>query len=70
MASTATFLQPPRRIVASNLPFSASNAPNAKAEPAVEVLDENLKLDPLFEGALVRARVATHDKVPTSNDGL
>ncbi|KAI1366666.1 hypothetical protein F5Y08DRAFT_124047 [Xylaria arbuscula] len=66
MASTTSFLQPPRRITASNLPLAASNA---KAEPAVEVLDDTLQLDPLFEGTLVRARVATHDKIPTNNDG-
>ncbi|KAI0509632.1 hypothetical protein F5B22DRAFT_320488 [Xylaria bambusicola] len=69
MASTAPFLQPPRRITASNLPLTVANAHNAKAEPAVEILDDALKLEPILAGALVRARVATHKKIPTSNDG-
>ncbi|KAI0468918.1 hypothetical protein F4859DRAFT_190574 [Xylaria cf. heliscus] len=68
MASTA-LLQAPRRITASNLPISPSDAPNPKAEPAVEVLDETLKLEPILGGSLVRARVATHKAIPTSNDG-
>ncbi|KAI1427121.1 hypothetical protein F5Y12DRAFT_792855 [Xylaria sp. FL1777] len=69
MASTAPLLQPPRRITASNLALSASDAHSAKAEPAVEVLDDTLKLEPILGGSLVRARVATHKKVPTCNDG-
>ncbi|KAI1736341.1 hypothetical protein F4680DRAFT_264949 [Xylaria scruposa] len=69
MASTAPLLQAPRRITASNLPISASDAPNSKAEPAVEVLDETLELEPILGGSLVRARVATHKAIPTSNDG-
>ncbi|KAI0455806.1 hypothetical protein F5B21DRAFT_503093 [Xylaria acuta] len=69
MASTVPLLQAPRRITASNLPLSASNAPNPKAEPAVEVLDETLQLEPILGGSLVRARVATHKAIPTSNDG-
>ncbi|KAI0204081.1 hypothetical protein F4808DRAFT_368311 [Astrocystis sublimbata] len=69
MASKTTSLQAPRRIVASNLPIAASDAANAKAEPAVEVLDETLDLEPILDGSLVRARVATQEAVPTSNDG-
>ncbi|KAH8157059.1 hypothetical protein CIB48_g11189 [Xylaria polymorpha] len=69
MASTAPLLQAPRRITASSLPISASGASNPKAEPAVEVLDETLELEPILGGSLVRARVATHKAVPTSNDG-
>ncbi|KAI0967800.1 hypothetical protein F4678DRAFT_465060 [Xylaria arbuscula] len=66
MASTAPLLQAPRRIIASNLALSTSDA---KAEPAVEVRDETLELEPILGGSLVRSRVATHKKVPTSNDG-
>ncbi|KAI0913140.1 hypothetical protein F4823DRAFT_559404 [Ustulina deusta] len=66
--STAPLLQPPRRITASNLSFSTSNAHHAKAEPAVEVLDDTLNLEPILGGSLVRARIATHKKIPTSND--
>ncbi|KAI0428006.1 hypothetical protein F5Y09DRAFT_12661 [Xylaria sp. FL1042] len=69
MAPTTPLLQAPRRITASNLPLSAPNAHSAKAEPAVEVLDDTLKLEPILGGSLVRARVATHKKIPTSNDG-
>ncbi|TRX88959.1 hypothetical protein FHL15_010187 [Xylaria flabelliformis] len=68
MASTAPLLQAPRRITASNLPISASDA--SKAEPAVEVLDETLQLEPILGGSLVRARVATHKAIPASNIAL
>ncbi|KAI0415200.1 hypothetical protein F5X98DRAFT_376978 [Xylaria grammica] len=69
MASTAPLLPGPRRIIASNLTLSASSAPNAKTEPAVEVRDETLLVEPILGGSLARARVATHKKIPTSNDG-
>ncbi|GAP90223.1 putative cupin domain-containing protein [Rosellinia necatrix] len=60
----------PRRITASNLPLSSSDAPHPKAEPAVEIFDDTLKLEPILGGSLVRARVATHKQIPTNNDGL
>ncbi|KAI1272660.1 hypothetical protein F5Y07DRAFT_403146 [Xylaria sp. FL0933] len=69
MASTTPLLPAPRRITASNLPLSASDAPSVKAEPAVEVLDDTLNLEPILGGSLARARLATHKKIPTSNDG-
>lgn len=69
MAATAPFLPAPRRITASNLPLSAPGASESKTEPAVEVLEDTLALEPIFGGSLVRARIATHKGVPTSNDG-
>ncbi|KAI0532464.1 hypothetical protein GGR58DRAFT_178680 [Xylaria digitata] len=69
MASMTPLLQGPRRIIASNLPLSASGGHNSKTEPAVKVLDETLTVEPILGGSLARSRVATHKKIPTSNDG-
>ncbi|OTA56782.1 hypothetical protein K449DRAFT_437624 [Hypoxylon sp. EC38] len=64
-----THLPAPRRITASNLPLVKSNVAKPNSEPGVEVLVETLKLDPIPGGSLLRARVASSKKVPTSNDG-
>ncbi|KAI1816102.1 hypothetical protein GGS20DRAFT_260639 [Poronia punctata] len=69
MSSTTHPLPAPRRIVASNLPISAQGAFSSGAEPAVEVVNDALELEPILGGSLVRSRVATSKKVPTSNDG-
>ncbi|CAJ2504581.1 Uu.00g119750.m01.CDS01 [Anthostomella pinea] len=68
MSSPST-IPPPRLITASNLPLSESAATSSHTEPAVEVLVDTLKQEPIPGGSLVRARVATHERVPTSNDG-
>ncbi|KAI0111043.1 hypothetical protein F4776DRAFT_667470 [Hypoxylon sp. NC0597] len=64
-----THLAAPRRITASNLPLVESNVGKPSSEPGVEVLVDTLKLDSILEGSLLRARVASTKKVPTSNDG-
>ncbi|KAI1411343.1 hypothetical protein F5Y13DRAFT_56992 [Hypoxylon sp. FL1857] len=64
-----THLPAPRRITASNLPLVESNAGKSDSEPGVEVLVDTLTPDPILGGALMRARVASSKKVPTSNDG-
>ncbi|KAI0162047.1 hypothetical protein GGR57DRAFT_309959 [Xylariaceae sp. FL1272] len=70
MASSAQPIPAPQRIIASNLPISASTAADPKSEPGVEVIVHTLPLDPIPGlPELVRARVATNAAVPTSNDG-
>jgi hypothetical protein len=62
-------LPAPRRITASNLPLASHHTSDEHAEPGVEVKVENLEVQPLFDGSLRRAVVATSKQVPTSNDG-
>ncbi|KAI1633318.1 hypothetical protein F4809DRAFT_623948 [Biscogniauxia mediterranea] len=62
-------LSAPRRIAASNLPLPSHHANDEHAEPGVEVKDEALECQPLFDGSLVRAVVATSKQMPPSNDG-
>ncbi|KAI0838137.1 hypothetical protein F5Y06DRAFT_50611 [Hypoxylon sp. FL0890] len=64
-----TRLPAPRRITASNLPLVETNTVKSNSEPGVEVLVDTLTPDPILGGALMRARVASSKKVPTSNDG-
>ncbi|KAI1101292.1 hypothetical protein F4804DRAFT_335416 [Jackrogersella minutella] len=67
--SSIPHLAAPRRITASNLPLGESSTATSYSEPGVEVLVDNLPLEPILGGALMRARVASSKKVPTSNDG-
>ncbi|KAK4235643.1 hypothetical protein C8A03DRAFT_46247 [Achaetomium macrosporum] len=62
-------LVPPRRIMASNLPLPSNIRSDEHAEPGVEVRVDTLKAEPLLDGTLMRAVVATSKQVPTSNDG-
>ncbi len=62
-------LPAPRRITASNLPLPSKHANDENAEPGVEVKVDTLQVDPMLNGALMRAVVATSKQVPTSNDG-
>ncbi len=62
-------LPAPRRITASNLPLPSSQDSNHTAEPGVEVKVDSLPVDPLLNGTLMRAVVATSKQIPTSNDG-
>lgn len=68
---SSNVLPPPRRITASNLPLPSQHAEDAHAEPGVEVRLDTLDNSeiPGFNGTLRRARVATEEQVPTSNDG-
>ncbi|KAK7985155.1 hypothetical protein PG988_002777 [Apiospora saccharicola] len=68
MSSFNHNLPAPRRITASNLPL-ASDHSHQTAEPGVEVKVDTLECQPLMDGSLVRAVVATEKQVPTSNDG-
>ncbi|RYP71568.1 hypothetical protein DL771_004694 [Monosporascus sp. 5C6A] len=65
-----TTLPAPRRIIASNLPFPETKAAEPGAEPGVHVAVDVLEPEPILGGSLMRARVATSKRVPTSNDGL
>lgn len=67
--TSPTHLPAPRRITASNLPLEHTSAANLHSEPGVEVLVDTLNPEPILGGALMRARVASSKKVPTSNDG-
>ncbi|KAI2465453.1 hypothetical protein F4781DRAFT_25289 [Annulohypoxylon bovei var. microspora] len=67
--SSPAHLPAPRRITASNLPLAESSTAKPHSEPNVEVLVDSLPLDPILGGVLMRARVASSKKVPTSNDG-
>lgn len=69
MASKNT-LPAPRRIIASNLPLPGTKAAEPGAEPGVHVAVDVLEPEPILGGSLMRARVATAKRVPTSNDGL
>ncbi|RYP75923.1 hypothetical protein DL769_003726 [Monosporascus sp. CRB-8-3] len=69
MASKNT-LPAPRRIIASNLPLPATKAAEPGAEPGVHVAVDVLEPEPILGGSLMRARVATSKRVPTSNDGF
>ena len=62
-------LPAPRRVTASNLPLPSQYAGDEHAEPVVEIKIDNLRLDPLLDGTLMRAVVATSKQIPTSNDG-
>ncbi|KAH9986984.1 hypothetical protein F4779DRAFT_291045 [Xylariaceae sp. FL0662B] len=62
-------LPTPRRITASNLPLPSYHPNDEHAEPGVEVKVDNLESQPLLNGTLMRAVVATSKQVPTSNDG-
>ncbi|KAI1120242.1 hypothetical protein F5Y10DRAFT_258797 [Nemania abortiva] len=62
-------LPSPRRITASNLPLTSQHASNEHAEPGVEVKVDSLTAEPLFDGSLRRAVVATSKHFPPSNDG-
>ncbi|KAL2129163.1 hypothetical protein VTI74DRAFT_8157 [Chaetomium olivicolor] len=62
-------LPAPRRITASNLPLPSHYHGDEHAEPGVEIKIDKLKVDSLFDGALMRVAVATNKQVPTSNDG-
>lgn len=68
MSSFNHNLSAPRRITASNLPLTSDHSHQA-AEPGVEVKVDTLECQPLMDGSLVRAVVATEKQVPTSNDG-
>ncbi|KAI1206663.1 uncharacterized protein F4807DRAFT_219513 [Annulohypoxylon truncatum] len=67
--SSPAHLPAPRRITASNLPLAESSTAKAHSEPGVEVLVDSLPPDPIMGGVLMRARVASSKRVPTSNDG-
>lgn len=62
-------LPAPRRITASNLPLPSHHHGDEHAEPGVEVKVDNLQVDSLLDGTLMRAVVATSKQIPTSNDG-
>jgi hypothetical protein len=62
-------LPAPRRITASNLPLPSQYHGDEHAEPGVEIKIDNLKVDSLLNGTLMRARVATSKQIPTINDG-
>ncbi|KAI0602668.1 hypothetical protein F4775DRAFT_149434 [Biscogniauxia sp. FL1348] len=62
-------LPAPKRITASNLPLGRSGAAEPHTEPAVEVVVDTLEPEPILGGSLARARVASNNRVPTSNDG-
>lgn len=62
-------LPAPRRITASNLSLAHHHAGDEHAEPGVEVKVDTLECQPLLDGTLVRAVVATSKQIPTSNDG-
>ncbi|RYP36517.1 hypothetical protein DL767_003340 [Monosporascus sp. MG133] len=69
MASKST-LPALRRIIASNLPLPGTKAAEPGAEPGVHVAVDVLEPKPILGGSLMRARVATSKRVPTSNDGF
>lgn len=62
-------LPAPRRITASNLPLPSHHASDEHAEPGVELRDERLIVESLFDGSFRRAVIATSTQVPTKNDG-
>jgi hypothetical protein len=63
-------LPPPRRIVASNLPLPAKLAEAEGAEPAVQIISEDVVSIPELGGQAMRSTVFTHESVPTTNAGL
>ncbi|RYO76790.1 hypothetical protein DL766_006390 [Monosporascus sp. MC13-8B] len=69
MASKNT-LPAPRRIIASNLPLPRARAAEPGAEPGVHMAVDVLEPEPILGGSLMRTRVATSKRVPTSNDGF
>lgn len=62
-------LPAPRRIVTSNLPFPSKFASISGAEPAVEVISEEIAQVSELGGKASSATVFTHELVPTSNAG-
>lgn len=66
----ASELGKPRRIVTSNLPFPSDIRNLAKAEPAVQVITEDVVQYPELDGNAFRGTVYTHHSLPTSNDGM
>ncbi|KAI0870813.1 hypothetical protein GGS24DRAFT_473847, partial [Hypoxylon argillaceum] len=69
IALIMSHLPAPRRIAASNLPLASHHADDKHAEPGVEVKVDDLEVQPLFDGSLRRAIVATSKQFPPSNDG-
>ncbi|RYP22176.1 hypothetical protein DL765_001824 [Monosporascus sp. GIB2] len=63
-------LPAPRRIIASNLPLPRTKAAEPGVEPGVLMAVDVLEPEPILGGSLMRTRVATSKRVPTSNDGL
>lgn len=65
-----TTLPPPRRIVASNQPLPPHLAGVTNAEPAVQIVSDNLLRHAELDGHASRGTVFTHKSIPTCNSGL
>lgn len=61
-------LAPPRRITVANAAPPLDTSPTIHAEPGVDIIVDSLEGEVLPGGTLKRSAVATHDRIPTSND--
>ena len=69
MASSSSPFPAPKRITVSNLPLPSTRAAEKGAEPGVHVAVDVLDPQPIMGGSILRSSVATHKRIPTSNDG-